>query len=203
MVAAEEDVPAEPRLRAVTEARQRPWDRDLGGRQRPQRAVPGERSERQDDAKLGQPGQFAGEEGQAAVPLLGKWPVGRWRAADHSRDVDAVERQAVVTAGRRGLARESRAVQGGEEEVARAIAGEDPAGAIAAMSGRGETDHEDPGRRIAEARDGPAPVRFVGKPGHLLAGDALAPLHQPWAAAAGDDLLGQGFERFGWHRSRS
>src|SRR5207237_790926 len=85
------------------------------------------------------------------------------------------------------------AVHRGEEEVAAAVAGEDAAGAVRAVGGRGEAEDEDARRRVAEARDRAAPVLLVGERLAPYTRDLLAPLDQPGAAAAvrvlrGDDL---------------
>ena len=56
------------------------------------------------------------------------------------------------------------------------------------LLGRRETDDQDPGVGIAEARDGPAPVCLVVEAGDLLAGDSLPPRDEARTTAAGDDL---------------
>jgi hypothetical protein len=75
-----------------------------------------------------------------------------------------------------------------EQEIARRVAREDPTGPVAAVRRRRQPDDEDPRVRVAETRDGPAPVRLVAEPGDLLAGDLLAPGDEAGAAPAGDDL---------------
>ena len=81
-----------------------------------------------------------------------------------------------------------RAMQRGEEEVARAVAGEDAAGAIGAVRRRREPEDQHPRRGVAEAGDRPAPVRLARERRALLARDELAPRDEPRAAPAGDDL---------------
>jgi hypothetical protein len=86
-------------------------------------------------------------------------------------------------------------MQRGPQEVARGIAREDPAGAIAAVRGWGQSDQQDPPVRVAEPGDRPAPVGLIAKPCDLLAGDPLAPLDEARAAPAFHDLRGQRGER--------
>ena len=90
--------------------------------------------------------------GPAGVALVGGRLVGRRRAAHRRGDPRAGEAQPVVAGGARRLVGEAGAVEGGVEEVARAVAGEHPAGAVGAVGGRGQADDHDPGVGIAEAR---------------------------------------------------
>jgi hypothetical protein len=99
----------------------------------------------------------------------------------------SAEPQAVVARPRHGLVGEPGAVHRGEEPVARAVAGKDPAGAVAAVRRRREAEDQDARRGVAEARHGPAPVLLVSERGALLACNPLAPLDQPRAAPAGRD----------------
>ena len=93
-----------------------------------------------------------------------------------------------------GLVRQPDPVQRREQEVARAVAGEDPAGPVAAVRRRREPEDQHPRRRIAEALHRPAPVVPVAIRRPLLARDLLAPLHEPRAAAAVDDRLVERFQ---------
>ena len=54
-----------------------------------------------------------------------------------------------------------------EQPVARAVAGEHAAGAVAAVRGRGEPQDDDRRRRVAEARHRPAPVGLAGERARL------------------------------------
>src|ERR687894_1526209 len=96
--------------------------------------------------------------------------------------------EAVFTVARDGSVRQTRAVERREEEVTRAVAGEDATGPVGAVGGGGEPEEDDPCSRVAEAGDRAAPVSLarVGCP--LLAGDLLAPLNEPRAATTRDDL---------------
>src|SRR3954468_15720942 len=89
----------------------------------------------------------------------------------------------------RGLVREAREVERGEQPVARAVAGEDAAGPVAAVRCRREAEDVELRARVAEARDRPAPVGLGGEGGALLARDLLAPGHEPRAAAAARDAV--------------
>ncbi len=82
-------------------------------------------------------------------------------------------------------------MKGRIEEVARAIAGEHPSRAIAAMRSRREADEQDAGADVAEARHRPRPVVEIAIARDLLATDPLAPLDEPRAGSAGDELAVQ------------
>jgi hypothetical protein len=85
-------------------------------------------------------------------------------------------------------------VKRGEEEVARAVAGEVAARPVRAVGGGGEAQDHHLGVRVAEAGDGTTPVGLarVGCP--LNPGDLLAPLDEPRAAPARNNLALQGGE---------
>ena len=75
-----------------------------------------------------------------------------------------------------------------EQPVARAVAGEDAAGAVAAVRRGREPGDSTRACGIAEARDRPAPVLLVAERGPLLARDVLAPVDEAGARPALDDL---------------
>jgi hypothetical protein len=80
------------------------------------------------------------------------------------------------------------------EPVAAGVAGEDAAGAVAAVGGGREADDEEAGGRIAEPRHRLAPVGLVAElplP-DLRHGLAVAP--EPGAAGTADDLAAQVIE---------
>ena len=52
-------------------------------------------------------------------------------------------------------------MEGTEQELSRAVAGENPAGAIGAMRARSQTDNDDASFRIAKTSDGLTPVSFL------------------------------------------
>ena len=74
------------------------------------------------------------------------------------------------------------AVEGGEQPVAGRVAGEHPAGAVAAVRGRGEADDQHRGVGAPSRRSG-GPSR-AGREGRRLSGDVLAPGDQPRTGAA-------------------
>ena len=115
------------------------------------------------------------------------------------RDVAVAQPQAVVprTTDVGWLAKPAR-WSGREQEVAGAVAGEDAAGAVAAVGRGGEADDEQPRARIAEARHRPAPVLLVAEALDLLRA-TRGTTAQPRAALAGDDVRGHAGE---WSRPR-
>src|SRR5207237_774833 len=126
--------------------------------------------------------------GQASVPFLGRGLVGRGSAAHGGGDVGAPQAQAVAAVGARGLVGVAGAVEGAEEPVARAVAGEDPARPVPAVSSRCQPDDEERRRRVPEAGQRPGPVVLVAKGSPLLASYLLAPRDQPRALSALHDL---------------
>ena len=79
-------------------------------------------------------------------------------------------------------------MEGGEEEVARSVAGEEPTRAVGPVGRWGEAEDDDPRPGVTEAGDGPAPVALVPVSCLLLPGDLLAPLDEARAKAAGGYL---------------
>jgi len=99
------------------------------------------------------------------------------------------QREPVPRVLRGGLVGEPRLVERPHEEGAGAVAGKHPARPVGSVRSRREADHEEAGPRVAESRDGPAPVGLVAV-GRLLSDrDPRAVLAQPRTAAAGDDLV--------------
>src|SRR5439155_4509224 len=75
-----------------------------------------------------------------------------------------------------------------EQEVARTIAGEHAARAVAAVGRRRQSHDQDASPRIAEARHRARPVRLVTKRGAFLAPDVLTPRDEPRTGRASGDL---------------
>src|SRR5262249_10316170 len=73
------------------------------------------------------------------------------------------------------------------EPLARAIAGEDAAGAVAAVRGGRQADDDQARARVAEAGQRPPPIVLAGERGALLARHSLAPRDQPRALSTLDD----------------
>ncbi len=175
----------------MTEAR--PWHRErrAGRGEDPCDNVVGELSEHDDDAHSFEQCELPDEVRQAAVPFRGRGLVRRGCTAHGRGDVGAGQLQAVVGRDRRRLVGEAEPVERPEEPVAGTVPGEHPAGAVPAVRRRREPDHEDTGTRIAEAGYGASPVVVVSERRALLTRDLLAPLDEPRAGAAVDDLGGQ------------
>ncbi len=152
-----------------------------------------------DHPRRDQPELLAGV-GEAALALGRQRLVGGRGAADGGGHKRAAQLEAVAGRDRLGLVREARAVEGGEQPVARAVPGEDAPGAVAAVRRGGEAEDVDPRRGVAEARHRPAPVLLLGVGGALLARDPLAPLDEARAGAARDDPRLQLLERVSRHR---
>ena len=93
-----------------------------------------------------------------------------------------------------GLRGEAGLVEHGKQKVARAVAGEGPAGAVGAVRAGREAQGKHAGMLVAEGGDGFAPVLPIGIGAAAHAGHFGAILAQARAAIAGDDLCIQGFE---------
>ncbi len=89
------------------------------------------------------------------------------------------------------MVRETRTPEASEEEVPGGVAGEDPAGAVPSVRGRGQADDQEPGARIAERRKRAPPVTLAAKARGRMSGSIFPPGHEPRAAPAADDLPGQ------------
>src|ERR1700758_4417039 len=104
--------------------------------------------------------------------------------------------ETVVAMDRGGLISEAGSGKGGEQPVAGAIAGENPAGTIAAVRRRRQAANQDAGLDIAEARQGPAPIFLIPVSGPLFSRGLFSPAHQTRAAATRDDAFVEQAEAF-------
>jgi hypothetical protein len=150
-----------------------------------QQALPGERAQRHDGAQCrAQQVQLAAQPGSAGVALADGRLVVRRGAVHGHGDAHAAKFQAVVPVRRCGLVGQTDRMQRGIERVARGVAGERAAGAVATVCGRGES--HDRQRRVgrAEAEDGPGPVIPCAERLPLLGGDLFAPCDQTRARPA-------------------
>ena len=170
-----------------------PWHRErrAGHGEDPCDHGVGEVSRHDDDTHTSKERELADEVRQATVALGGRRLVRRGCAAYGCGDVGISELQAVVGRDRHWLVGKAEPVERAEEPVAGTVAGEHPAGAVAAVRRGREPDDEHAGVRIAEAGYRAAPVVVTAERGPLLVGDLLAPLDEPRAGAAVDDLVGQ------------
>lgn len=88
-----------------------------------------------------------------------------------------------------GLIGKSGLVQGSVQPIAATVAGEHSAGSIRTVSCGGQADDEQVGHRIAEVRNGQAPVFPFLKGSPLGSSDFLAIASQPGTAFACYDSL--------------
>ena len=92
--------------------------------------------------------------------------------------------ETVAAVRRRRLRGQPRVVHRGVQEVSGPVAGEHPAGAVAAVRGRCQTHDEQCRVGRAETGHRAAPVRLVAERGTFVACHLLAPRHQPRAGPA-------------------
>src|SRR5262249_33648143 len=148
-------------------------------------------AERKDDLHARQERHFAGQKRRAAGDLRRGRAVLRRRAPDREDDERVVELEAVVRGGARWLARESGPVEGGVEEVPRAVPCKDAPGAVRAVRPRREANDREARLGIAEAWHGLSPVRLFSVGTALRPRDLLTPGNEARAGAAGDDFAVQ------------
>src|SRR5207244_12227881 len=163
----------------------------LGG----EKAVVLHLTERDNDPHPRQQPELAEQVAPAGRDLERRRTVGRWRTAGHRGDEGVPQAKPVIPVQGGRLVGEAGAVERGVEPVATLVAGEDAAGAIAAVRGWRQPDDQETGARITEAGNGPAPVRPVAEAGHLLARHPLAMLDQPGAEPAASEPLLEAGER--------
>src|SRR6185312_814217 len=120
-------------------------------------AVPGDLAEADDDLDPGQERDFVGEMRCAGADLFWCGLVARRSAANDGADPHAAQAEAVVDVVGLGLVGEAGVMQDGIKEVARAVAREDPAGAIATVGTGGEAQGQNAGSWVAEAGHGARP----------------------------------------------
>src|SRR5205809_8010766 len=103
---------------------------------------------------------------------------------------------------RRRLVGETRAVQRGEQPIARAVTGEDAPRAVAAVGRRRQAADQQARPRIAETGDRLAPVFLVPKSRALRAGNLLAPGDEARTGATSRDAAVQEI-KFRWQHQNS
>ena len=106
------------------------------------------------------------------------------QAADSSAPESS---QPVAASDRRRLVREPDRVERREEEVARLVAREHAAGAIAAVRRGSEADDQDPRRGIAERRERASPSSSARETPRRIPRGLLPPRDEPRAAPAGGE----------------
>ena len=151
--------------------------------------VKGESPQGHDQLDLSEELQLFQEIGLAIGDFLALRPVARRGAVDHLCNVAVVQGKAVLTmAGARQVC-EAVAVQGFKQPFAAPVTREGAPGTVGAVGCRGQPNHQEPGLRVAEAGNRPAPVGFVSKPAYFFLRHAAAMRHQPRATNAGNDFI--------------
>ena len=153
-----------------------------------QARLEGEGSESDEHPAGGVKVEFSFEVLPAVLELHGQGPVVGRRAAARRRQECAGKVQPVAGPQRVGLIRESHGMQRPEEEVARLVPGEHPAGAVSPVRRGREPDDEQGRLRISERRQGTGPIDLTQEAAGRGAGGLLAPGDQARATAASDDL---------------
>src|SRR4029453_4802770 len=181
------DALVEPVLDTMTEARARFGDRVTGGGPGAQEAVHGDLAEDDDGAQVAEQTQLLDQVGPAVDDLFRQRLVGGRRAATDRRHERVAQLEAVAAADRSRLVRKAGGVQRLEEEIAAAVAGEQPAGAVAAVRGRSEADDPQASAAVAEPGQRAAPIFLVLIRAALVARHLFAVRDQPRTAATRND----------------
>jgi hypothetical protein len=190
VIGADERQAADRGLGAVPEARPRRRHRLAQLASGPERGVPGEAAERHHDADSRQRAQLAHQIRLAAIALLDRRPVVGRRAADRGCHVAVAQLQPVGPPGRGRLVGESGPVERAIQPVPGAIAGEDATGAISAVRGRRQAQHQEARARVAEAGYRPGPVGLAAEAKRRGLGGLLPPGDQARAERAPDHVRG-------------
>jgi len=177
--------------RAVLESRPRA-DSDAATREAGPNRIEGNAAQCYHDLNVDERVPLGIEMNPAVDDLGGCWFVIRWRAPYGCRDERVIQPQPIVGSLRRRHVGEAVVVERSHQEITRAaptVAGEHASRTVAAVGGWRQAEDQDSGERIAESRDGTAPVRVASERGPLLACDALTVLAQTRTAVAGHDPL--------------
>src|SRR4051794_1072720 len=193
VVAGEQDIRPDRRLRSVAEPGLRPRRRMPERREAAQRRIPADGAKRDDHPQVGQQLHLADEVWPARRLLLRRGLVRGWRATDGGRDPRPGQAEAVVGAPADRPVAEALGVERAPQELARLVAREHAPGPVAPVRRRCEADEEDPRIGRPVARDGSRPVRLGAEAGDLQPSLLLAPRHEPRAGeAVGDTRLERG-----------
>lgn len=172
------------KLCAVRKLETRPRSNESGILQYGQVRIQGDTAERHDQADTAQDCKFAFQKRPARQHLIARGLIIGWNAARRGSDIGVRKRQTIFPRRTVRLIRETRFEQRSIEKFTRAVAGEDSAGAVAAVRSRRETNNQQAGRGIPESRNRPAPIFLppIGAP--LYSADLFAMSDEAWAAKA-------------------
>jgi len=134
---------------------------DAGLKQVGEITVEGDLSEADDDTDARQRLNFIGQMDGTVANLLWDGLVTGRGAADDRGDPGVAEFEAIVAGDGAGFAGEAKFVEDGIHEVAGAVAGEGPTGAVGSVSAWSEADDEYLRFGIAKSGDGASPVSLV------------------------------------------
>lgn len=146
------------------------------------------------NADIFQQSDFFQKKWLAVENLLRGWLVERRCTAECCSDVAIGQRQSVTAVKRFGLIGETGFVQRPEKPVAAVVACEHASRPVAAVCRRRETDEQEAGIRIAEARDRFGPVFFIRETLYLFSSDALTPSYKTRTRPTSYDILLQSIQ---------
>lgn len=153
-------------------------------------AVPCECAESDNDAYFSKYSHFSRQIRNAIVTLFRRRPVGGRCRPDYGGYIAVPQFEAVIPMGRRGLVCKPSLAESSKKPISTTVTGKDPAGAVSAMCGRGETHDKKPRARITESRKGPCPIILAAISCGRVGGHLLPPFDQPRTNSTVDYLSG-------------
>ncbi len=117
----------------------------------------------------------------AGLKFLRRWFVPGRSTAHDCGNVAILQRESISPVGRMGLIGKIKPVQSFIEPIATSVTGKYSPGAIAAVGGWRESQHQEAGSWIPEARDRPAPIFPLLELSALCPRNGLSMGHKPWA----------------------
>jgi hypothetical protein len=167
-------------------------------RTRPRCSAPGERDEAGLERQAAERDEHARSQGErrlldqvlpAIRELFRKRAIVRRSALDRRRQAGAEEIEPVARTNRLRPVREADREESAEEEVARLVACENPAGAVPAVRRRREPDDQEARARITEWRERTAPVLFSAKAARDASRRLFAPGDETRTTPARNDAV--------------
>lgn len=146
-------------------------------------------AETDDDAEMLELANFRGEVRGAVADLLRGGLIAGRSAADNGGDPGVAQLQAIVARCPSRLIGKASLVQDGVHEVAGTISGKRSTGAVGSVGSWSQSEDEDAGTRIAEARNRSRPIDLVLVGSALCFSYSFAVAAKARADLAGDDGL--------------
>jgi hypothetical protein len=160
-----------------------------------ERGLKGDLAKRDNDRSVAEDLKFPDQVCVAVLKLAREGPVLRRSTTESGRHIAVAKLQSIALADRGRLVGKTELVDSLEEPVSASVSCKDPTCAVASMSRRRQSDHEQPGGRVSEARQRLRPVLPVTVARRLSRGNRLEVRDQPRTEFTADDPVVQFLER--------